>query len=78
MIAQLCGGERQLNRDRAGRLRFFGPTSSLHLRESVTSNILLPGSRGMNCTSWQDDFPAEIEKYLFDLYWRFLHGVLPW
>ncbi|CAK7236489.1 hypothetical protein SBRCBS47491_009655 [Sporothrix bragantina] len=43
MIMRLCGGQRQLNSDRVGRLRFFGPTSSLHLMESVTSSLLVRG-----------------------------------
>ncbi|KAL1887131.1 hypothetical protein Sste5346_010420 [Sporothrix stenoceras] len=44
MIMRLCSGQRQLNSDRVGRLRFFGPTSSLHLVESVTSSLLICGS----------------------------------
>lgn len=78
MIVRLCGGHRQLNSDRIGRLRFFGPTSSLHLMESITSSILTRESLGTHCTSWQDDFPPEIESYLLDLYWKFHHTVLPW
>src|ERR1700761_1041321 len=37
MIVRLYGGQRQLNSDSVGRLRFFGPTSSLRLAESVIS-----------------------------------------
>ncbi|PGH28271.1 hypothetical protein AJ80_00162 [Polytolypa hystricis UAMH7299] len=77
MIVRLCGGQRQLNSDRVGRLRFFGPTSSLHLMESVTSSILARESSGINSTSWQEDFPLEVQDYLLDLYWRFHHKVLP-
>lgn len=78
MIVRLCGGHRQLNSDRIGRLRFFGPTSSLHLMESITSSILTRESLGTHCTTWQDDFPLEVQDYLFDLYWKFHHTVLPW
>lgn len=78
MIMRLCGGQRQLNSDRAGRLRFFGPTSSLHLTESVTSSVLIrePASmRGGH--QWQDTVPLQMQNYLFDLYWQYQHQVLP-
>jgi hypothetical protein len=80
MIVRLCGGQRQLNSDRVGRLRFFGPTSSLHLMESVTSSILIgrDTSSGSTKPVWQDDFPLEMQNYLLDLYWTYLHQVLPW
>ena len=78
MIMRLCGGQRQLNSDRAGRLRFFGPTSSLHLTESVTSSVLL---REPNSTrekyQWQDTIPLELQSHLFELYWKYQHQVIP-
>ncbi|KAB5580231.1 fungal-specific transcription factor domain-containing protein [Coniochaeta sp. 2T2.1] len=78
MIVRLCGGERQLHSDRVGRLRYFGPTSSLHLMESVTSSVLMcHQSSGMTSLTWQDDFPPEVEEYLLDLYWKYQHQVLP-
>jgi hypothetical protein len=49
MIARLCGGQRQLYSDRIGRLRFLGPTSSLHLMENVTSLVLVRESGGLRC-----------------------------
>ncbi|CAM1507727.1 Fc.00g045750.m01.CDS01 [Cosmosporella sp. VM-42] len=78
MIVRLCGGQRQLNSDRAGRLRFFGPTSSLHLSESVTSSVLIrePNS-GRGRYQWQDTLSSELQNYLFDLYWKYQHQVLP-
>ena len=78
MIARLCGGRRQLNSDRAGRLRFFGPTSSLHLTESIVSSVLIRESRGSKHNlRWQDDFSAEVQDYLFNLYWTYQHPVMP-
>ncbi|ROT40439.1 hypothetical protein SODALDRAFT_376222 [Sodiomyces alkalinus F11] len=79
MIVRLCGGKRQLNSDRAGRLRYFGPTSSLHLMESVTSSVLIRESCGRTrpSCSWQDDFPIEVQDHLLDLYWTYQHQVLP-
>lgn len=80
MIVRLCGGQRQLNSDHVGRLRFFGPTSSLHLMESVTSSVLIgrDTSSGAARPVWQEDFSLEIQNYLLDLYWTYLHQVLPW
>ncbi|KAF7562913.1 hypothetical protein G7046_g1230 [Stylonectria norvegica] len=78
MIVRLCGGQRQLNSDRAGRLRFFGPTSSLHLSESVTSSVLIRepnSSRGRY--QWQDTISADLQNHLFELYWKYQHQVLP-
>lgn len=78
MISRLCGGQRQLNSDRAGRLRFFGPTSSLHLSESVTSSLLIrePNpSRGR--FQWQSTVSPELQNHLLELYWKFQHQVLP-
>lgn len=78
MIARLTSGKRQLNSDRAGRLRFFGPTSSLHLTESIVSSVLIRESRGSKHNlRWQDDFSAEVQDYLFNLYWTYQHPVMP-
>lgn len=78
MISRLCGGQRQLNSDRAGRLRFFGPTSSLHLSENVTSSVLIRephSSRGHY--QWQDTLPLETQNHLLELYWKYQHMTLP-
>jgi hypothetical protein len=78
MIVRLCGGQRQLNSDRVGRLRFFGPTSSLHLTESVTSSVLIRESNGKRSKlQWQDDFPLDLQQRLLDLFWTYQHQVLP-
>lgn len=78
MIARLCGGKHQLNSNRAGRLRFFGPTSSLHLTESVISSVLMRESLGKGYQlQWQDDFPADVQGHLLDLYWTYQHLVMP-
>jgi hypothetical protein len=78
MISRLCGGKRQLNSNHAGRLRFFGPTSSLHLTESVISSVLIRESLGTrHQLQWQDDFPVDVQDYLLNLYWTFQHLVMP-
>jgi hypothetical protein len=78
MIVRLCGGQRQLNSDRVGRLRFFGPTSSLHLSESVTSSVLIRepnGSRGRY--QWQDMISEDLQDHLLELYWKYQHHTIP-
>lgn len=78
MIVRLCGGQRQLNSDRVGRLRFFGPTSSLHLSESVTSSVLIrePNStRGWH--QWQEILPLDLQAHLMGLYWKYQHQMIP-
>ncbi|TKA54393.1 hypothetical protein B0A49_09108, partial [Cryomyces minteri] len=39
LITRLCGMRGRLNSNDVGQLRYFGPTSSLHLTESVSSSI---------------------------------------
>lgn len=78
MIVRLCGGQRQLNSDRVGRLRFFGPTSSLHLSESVTSSVLIRepnNARGWH--QWQEILPLDLQAHLMDLYWKYQHQMIP-
>ncbi|CAK7230244.1 hypothetical protein SBRCBS47491_007521 [Sporothrix bragantina] len=79
MIIRLCGGYRQLNSDRVGRLRYFGPTSSLHLAESVTSSILLrePAATHTGGVQWQDAVSSALQDHLFELYWKYQHQVIP-
>ncbi|CAK7232073.1 hypothetical protein SEUCBS140593_008137 [Sporothrix eucalyptigena] len=79
MIIRLCGGYRQLNSDRVGRLRYFGPTSSLHLAESVTSSILLrePAATHTGGVQWQDVVSTSLQDHLFELYWTYQHQVIP-
>lgn len=78
MIVRLCGGQRQLNSDRAGRLRFFGPTSSLHLSESIVSSVLInEGSSNRGHFTWQEVLPQDLQDYLLALYWEYQHQVIP-
>ncbi|EXJ56098.1 hypothetical protein A1O7_09029 [Cladophialophora yegresii CBS 114405] len=68
----------QLNSDAEGQYKFFGPTSSVHLTESISVSILEPwGETALN----EDDFTIsdidlETQAHLLDLYWRFQHTVL--
>lgn len=77
MLARLCGGQWQLNRDAAGQLRCFGPTSSLHVSESVSSSILSWGIDGTRSVSqWQARIPNDLQQELLEIYWKYQHPVL--
>ena len=77
IIERLCGAKWQLNSDEGGQLHFYGPTSSLHLTESVSSSIL---QWGLSTTGGdlqnQLDVAPELQNYLLDLYWNHQHTVL--
>lgn len=77
IIARLCDGRYQLNYDSEGRLRYFGPTSSLHLTETVTSTIV--GSWGEQITDSKVEvfeIDQETQDYLLNLYWKYQHTEL--
>jgi hypothetical protein len=78
MLARLCGGQWQLNRDASGQLRCFGPTSSLHVTESVSSSILGWGNidETRSVSQWQTLIPPDLQRDLLDLYWTYQHPVL--
>jgi len=67
----------RLNSDDNGKLRFFGPTSSLHLTESVTSIFGYCNEVSRNDTDFEKEMPPAMQQYLLDLYWTFQHNVLP-
>ncbi|OAL29461.1 hypothetical protein AYO20_09198 [Fonsecaea nubica] len=78
IVSRLCGGQWKLNSDHEGRYKFFGPTSSLHLTESVSSSLINPWGQ----VSVGDDvlpretIDLETQTYLLDLYWKYQHTVL--
>ncbi|KAF2114191.1 fungal-specific transcription factor domain-containing protein [Lophiotrema nucula] len=78
IISRLCGRQWKLNSDHDGQYKFFGPTSSLHLTESVSSSLLGPFPQ----TSRTEDRTLDglvdpaIQDHLLDIYWRFQHSVL--
>lgn len=78
MLARLCGRQWQLNKDAAGELRFFGPTSSLHFSESISSSILnfadIDGAKSIS--HWRSRIPPETQQQLLDWYWTYHHPVL--
>ena len=76
LLAAICSGKSQLNRDSAGQLRFFGPTSSLHVTETVTSSILNWDSVDRPSSQWQDLMSPELQHELLQLYWTYQHPTL--
>ncbi|OAL32910.1 hypothetical protein AYO20_07701 [Fonsecaea nubica] len=76
LIGQLCGSQWQVSTDEIGQVRFFGPTSSLHLSEAAMPVISDPcESHGR--IQILDDVPLALQQHLFHLYWTFHHSVLP-
>jgi hypothetical protein len=78
IISRLCGRQWKLNSDEEGQYKFFGPTSSFHLTESVSSSLLGPG-----CTiaaaeeaGYDDTFDLDTQNHLLDIYWKYQHSVL--
>ncbi|KAK2836854.1 hypothetical protein FQN49_006657 [Arthroderma sp. PD_2] len=77
IITRLCDGRYQLNYDSEGRLRYFGPTSSLHLTDAVTTSIVR--TWGQQSTGPKIDvceIDPETQDYLLNLYWKFQHTEL--
>ncbi|KAB5560331.1 fungal-specific transcription factor domain-containing protein [Coniochaeta sp. 2T2.1] len=78
IISRLCGRQWKLNSDEEGQYKFFGPTSSLHLTESVSSSLLSSGySHGMLEDATLDgiiDFDTHL--HLLDIYWNYQHTIL--
>lgn len=78
IIARLCGRQWKLNSDGDGEYKFFGPTSSLHLTESVSSSLL--GAYRRNGVTEDTTFGGRIDlstqEHLLDVYWRHQPTVL--
>ncbi|KAK5010640.1 hypothetical protein LTR28_008575 [Elasticomyces elasticus] len=78
LITRLCGMRGRLNSNDVGQLRYFGPTSSLHLTESVSSSIFgFCNNIARNDKDVEKDVPFEMQQYLLNLYWTFQHTALP-
>lgn len=78
IISRLCQRQSQLNSDAEGQYKFFGPTSSLHLTESVSLSILGAwGESSVHEDFWSvNDIDLETQDHLLDLYWTYQHTVL--
>ncbi|KAI1613487.1 fungal-specific transcription factor domain-containing protein [Exophiala viscosa] len=76
LITRLCGAQGRLNSKNDGQLRYFGPTSSLHLTESVTSIFRYCNDVAKFGAELEKDIPWAMQQYLLDLYWKYQHNVL--
>ena len=77
LITRLCERGASLSSNDIGELRFFGPTSSLHLTESVSSSIFHGcDTSSIGDASIEEDLPLELQEYLLDIYWTYQHTVL--
>ncbi|KAK5404219.1 hypothetical protein LTR06_009778 [Exophiala xenobiotica] len=78
LISRLCQRQSQLNSNAEGQYKFFGPTSSLHLTESVSLTILGAwGESSVHEDFWTiDDIDPETQDHLLNLYWDYQHTVL--
>jgi hypothetical protein len=78
IISRLCGRQWKLNSDEEGQYKFFGPTSSLHLTESVSSSLLEVG--GQRSMPEETDFDTMIDHdthlHLLEIYWNYQHTIL--
>ncbi|EXJ84557.1 hypothetical protein A1O3_05226 [Capronia epimyces CBS 606.96] len=76
LITRLCGAQGRLNSKHDGQLRYFGPTSSLHLTESVNSIFRYCSDIQRFGAGFEKDVPWAMQQYLLDLYWRYQHDIL--
>ncbi|OQV03677.1 Fungal specific transcription factor domain-containing protein [Cladophialophora immunda] len=77
LIDRLCAAEPRLCTDRAGRLHFYGPSSSLHTAESISSWFTFTDAIYTE-TPHQTarELPVQLQEHLLDQYWKFQHGVI--
>lgn len=78
LISRLTQRDWQLNSNAEGQFKFFGPTSSVHLTESISISLLDSYGEG---AFHKDDFTIahldlEAQTHLLDIYSQFQHTVL--
>lgn len=67
-----------MNSDAEGQFKFFGPTSSVHLTESISISLLDScGAAGINEDDLAiNDLDPDTQTHLLDVYWKYQHTVL--
>ena len=75
LIARLCAEKSHYNTDESGRVRYYGPTSSLHTSEKVSYNFL-KWDEGTLEPDEQDVISPTLRDHLLEQYWHFQHKVL--
>lgn len=77
IITRLCGKRNRLNNGvDNGQPRYFGPTSSLHLTETVTSILSYCDNISRNGSDFEKEIPEAMQQYLLGLYWKYQHNVM--
>lgn len=77
LIERLCAMKGRLNSNSDGQMRYFGPTSSLHLTESVKSISSYCHDAPDHDMNLEKGIPEALQRYLLNLYWTYQHLVLP-
>jgi hypothetical protein len=75
LIARLCAEKSHFHADESGQVKYFGPTSSLHTNEKVSSTFA-NWDAGKLATDDQDDIAPMLRDHLLEQYWKFQHLVL--
>ena len=70
LLDRLCGTRGRLNSNDNGQVRYFGPTSSLHLTESVTSIFGYCSPTTKNGIDFEKGIPWKMQQALLDVYWK--------
>ncbi|KIW75344.1 hypothetical protein Z517_10085 [Fonsecaea pedrosoi CBS 271.37] len=76
LIGRLCRAEPRISTDRAGRLHFYGPSSSLHTAESISSWFSCSETLGGVPQNNARELPCKLQNHLLDHYWKYQHGVI--
>lgn len=77
LIARLCAKQSHFHTDEVGQYRFFGPTSSLHTTENVSSNFVQWSEKTTKIeVPDQQDISPLLRDHLLEQYWKYQHTVL--
>ncbi|KAI1609892.1 fungal-specific transcription factor domain-containing protein [Exophiala viscosa] len=75
LIAGLCVENAHFQADESGRVRYYGPTSSLHTSEKTSCNFVKWDDSHVDADDHNDISPT-LRDHLLERYWRFQHQVL--
>lgn len=75
LIARLCADKPHFRADESGRVKYYGPTSSLHTSEKMSYNFVRWDDSMLELDD-QDDISPTLRNHLLERYWQFQHKVL--
>ncbi len=77
LIGRLCAEKPHFHADEGGRIRYYGPTSSLHTSEEVSLKWdFVKWDDGFLEPDDQDVISPTLRDHLLEQYWHFQHKVL--